>query len=158
MPGTVRSAAGPRPVQAVLDANFKIVPGSQRANWISGPPRRDIAWPDPEGGVEVTVSAGDVVLFDRRLWHARSDNYSPYTRKAMFFGYTDRWIAMRDENDGIWSRDWAAELTPIQRQLLGGLDDSRGDHAWGHDPESTPLYGWLQERGLLDSANPPLRP
>jgi len=27
-----------------------------------------------------------------------------------------------------------------------------------HHPQDTPLYGWLKERGLLDPANPPLRP
>ena len=138
--------------------NFKVVPGSHLANWISGPPRRDVQWPDPEGAVEVTASAGDAVLFDRRLWHARSDNYSSYTRKAMFFGYTFRWIAIRDENDGIWASDWADRLSPVQRQLLGGLANVGGDHAWGHYPANTPLYSWLAERNLLDPANPPLKP
>jgi ectoine hydroxylase-related dioxygenase (phytanoyl-CoA dioxygenase family) len=141
--------------------NFKVVPGSHLTNWIAGPPRRDVPWPDPEGAIEVTASAGDVVLFDRRLWHARSDNYSSFTRKAMFFGYTFRWIAMRDENDGIWAADWADEFTPVQRQLLGGLFGGRpgdGDHAWGHYPQTTPLHGWLKERGFLDPANPPLKP
>ena len=33
-------------------------------------------------------------LLDRRLWHARSDNRSPHTRKAMFFGYTFPWVAI----------------------------------------------------------------
>lgn len=138
--------------------NLKVVPGSHVANWISGPPRRDVPWPDPDGATEVTVSAGDVVLFDRRLWHARSDNYSPHTRKAMFFGYTLRWIASRDENDGIWSADWADALNPVQRQLLGGLENTDGDHAWGHYPARTPLHGWLKDRNLLDPDNPPLRP
>lgn len=138
--------------------NLKVVPGSHVANWISGPPRRDVPWPDPDGATEVTVSAGDVVLFDRRLWHARSDNYSSYTRKAMFFGYTLRWIASRDENDGIWRAGWADALTPVQRQLLGGLEDTDGDHAWGHYPARTPLHGWLKARNLLDPDNPPLRP
>lgn len=138
--------------------NFKVVPGSHLANWIPGPPRRDVPWPDPEGAVEVTVSAGDAVLFDRRLWHARSDNYSAHTRKAMFFGYTYRWIAVRDENDGIWTTDWAARLSPVQRQLLGGLEDADGDHAWGHYPSATPLHGWLKARDMLDPANPPLKP
>jgi ectoine hydroxylase len=137
--------------------NFKVVPGSHLTNWISGPPRRDVEWPDPQGAIEVTASAGDVVLFDRRLWHARSDNYSTYTRKAMFFGYTFRWIAMRDENDGIWSSDWADQITPVQRQLLGGIRPGDGDHHWGHYPEDTPLYGWLKERDLFDPANPPLK-
>jgi ectoine hydroxylase len=138
--------------------NFKVVPGSHRTNWIAGPPRRDLVWPDPDGAVEVTASPGDVVLFDRRLWHARSDNYSKYTRKAVFFGYTYRWIAIRDENDSIWSSPLAGRLSPVQRQLLGGLGRDDGDHAWGHEPGSTPLYGWLAERGLLDPGNPPLRP
>jgi ectoine hydroxylase len=138
--------------------NFKVVPGSHTQNWIDGPPRRDVEWPDPEGAIEVCANAGDVVVFDRRLWHARSDNYSDITRKAMFFGYTLRWIAIRDENDGIWSSDWADQLNPVQRQLLGGLKDTDGDHMWGHYPETTPLYGWLKENGYLDSSVPPLKP
>jgi ectoine hydroxylase len=144
-------------VSAPGRGNFKIVPRSHLTNWIDGPPRRDVQWPDPRGALEVTVSAGDAVLFDRRLWHARSDNYSAFTRKAMFFGYTYRWIAIRDENAAIWTGDWADQITPVQRQLLGGLGRD-GDHAWGHDPSTTPLYGWLGERGLLDAGNQALRP
>jgi len=98
------------------------------------------------------------VLFDRRLWHARSDNHSQVTRKAMFFGYTYRWIAMRDENQAVWDRRRGGELTPVQRQLLGRAGDGGGDDAWGHYPQRTPLHGWLNERGLLDPDNPPLRP
>jgi len=138
--------------------NMKVIPGSHRANWIAGPPRRDVPWPAPEGAIEVTASPGDVLLFDRRLWHARSDNYSQVTRKAVFFGYTYRWVAVRDENARFLAAPEAARLSPVQRQLLGGLDRVDGDHAWGHYPESTPLYGWLSERGLLDPASPPLRP
>jgi ectoine hydroxylase len=145
-------------VSAPGRGNMKVVPGSHRVNWISGPPRRDVEWPDPEGAIEVTASPGDVVLFDRRLWHARSDNYSPHTRKAVFFGYTFRWVAIRDENDGIWSSDLAGRLSPVQRQLLGGLAGADGDHAWGHYPSATPLYHCLKRRELLDAANPPLRP
>lgn len=137
--------------------NLMVVPRSHRVNRIAGPPSRDVVWPDPEGAVEVTAHPGDVVLFDRRLWHARSDNYSYHTRKAMFFGYTYRWIAMRDQNEDIWRRNLDGELTPVRRQLLGGLGGD-GDHAWGHDPRNTPLYGWLEERGLLDPGNPPLKP
>ena len=137
--------------------NFKVVPGSHRANWIAGPPSRNVVWPDPEGAVEVLASPGDAVLFDRRLWHARSDNHSPSPRKAMFFGYTYRWIAMRDENHRIRLSGLDEQLTPVQRQLLGGTGHG-GDHAWGHYPQTTPLYGWLEERGLLDPGNPPLKP
>lgn len=61
----------------------------------------------PGGATELTASPGDAVVFDRRLWHARPDNYSCYTRKAMFFGYTFRWVAIRDQNDAVWSADLA---------------------------------------------------
>ena len=138
--------------------NLKLVPGSHLVNWIDGPPRRDIEWPDPEGAVEVTAEPGDVVFFDRRIWHARSRNYSPHTRKAVFFGYTYRWTAIRDDNAPIWASDWSARLNPVQRQLLGGVEAGDGDHAWGHYPDRTPLHEWLRERGLLDPANPPLKP
>jgi hypothetical protein len=146
-------------VSAPGRGNFKVVPGSHRTNWIAGPPRRDMEWAEPAGAVEVTAAPGDVVLFDRRLWHARSGNRSYLTRKAMFFGYTYRWIAMRDSNQALWSAGGPGPaLTPVQRQLLGGLSSVDGDHAWGHEPGSTPLHGWLTERGLLDPGNPALRP
>jgi hypothetical protein len=46
----------------------------------------------------------------------------------------------------------------VQRQLLGGAGDGSGDHAWGHHPETTPLYGELQRQGCLDSSIPALIP
>lgn len=67
-------------------------------------------------------------------------------------------VAARDENGGIWAAGWADRLSPVQRQLLGGLEDTDGDHAWGHYPSGTPLYGWLRERNLLDPSSPPLKP
>jgi ectoine hydroxylase-related dioxygenase (phytanoyl-CoA dioxygenase family) len=142
--------------------NFKVVPGSHTKNWIDGPPRRDVEWPDPEGAIEVCANPGDVVVFDRRLWHARSDNYSDITRKAMFFGYTMRWIAIRDEIAGADDPEWVASLSPVRQQLLGHIGkgipgELEGDHHWGHYPKTTPLYGWLDERGMLVHDNPPLR-
>jgi ectoine hydroxylase len=142
--------------------NFKIVPGSHLTNWIDGPPRRDVEWPDPEGAIEVQVNAGDVVFFDRRLWHCRTNNYSQITRKAMFFGYTLRWIAIRDEIAGADDPEWVRSLSPVRQQLLGHIGKGipgqlEGDHAWGHYPSTTPLYGWLNERNLFEADNPPLR-
>jgi ectoine hydroxylase len=142
--------------------NFKILPGSHRTNWIDGPPRRDIEWPDPKGAIEVQVHAGDAVFFDRRLWHCRTNNYSDITRKAMFFGYTLRWIAIRDEIAGADDPEWVQSLSPVRQQLLGHIGkgipgELEGDHHWGHYPRTTPLYGWLDERDLFDNDNPPLR-
>jgi hypothetical protein len=143
--------------------NFKVVPGSHVQNWIDGPPRRDVKWPEPKGAIKVCAKPGDAVFFDRRLWHARSDNYSEVTRKAMFFGYTLRWIAIRDEVEALHASPDFAGLSPVRQQLLGGIGrgidgQAEGDHSWGHHPQTTPLHGSLKERNLLDPANPPLRP
>ena len=91
--------------------------------------------PDPPGTIEVLARPGDVVLFDRRLWHARLDNHSAITRKAVFFGYTYRRIRSRDHpppDDG--------RLSAAQRRLLGLLPDQSPDDAWRHSPEHVPLY------------------
>jgi ectoine hydroxylase len=134
--------------------NFKVVPGSHTTNWIDGPPRRDMAWPDPPGAIEVVAQPGDALFFDRRLWHARSDNRSTITRKAVFVGYTYRWIRSRD----LVPAPNSADFTPVQRQLLGLLDEPDADHAWGHDPATVPLHELLRRAGRLDGAVPALKP
>jgi ectoine hydroxylase len=68
------------------------------------------------------------------------------------------WTSVRDDPAAIRASARFGRLTPVQQQLLGGAEDVGGDHAWGHDPATTPLYGWLKEQGFLDPANPPLRP
>jgi ectoine hydroxylase len=138
--------------------NFTVLPGSHTTNWLPGPPERDIPWPTPEGAIQITANPGDVVVFDRRLWHARSDNYSDVTRVAAFFGYTYRWIAGRDDDAGLPARSEWQTFTEVQRQLLGGSGDPSGDHLWGHEPRTTPLYLELARRGLLDSSIPALIP
>lgn len=145
-------------VSAPGRGNLMVIPGSHRTNWLPGPPRRDVQFERPAGAVEVRVAPGDAIVFDRRIWHARSDNHSPITRMAAFFGYTYRWVRIRDAVSGLPSRLWWDGLTPVQQQLLGHCGDGSGDHAWGHDPATTPLYGELARRGLLDGSCPALIP
>jgi len=150
-------------VSAAGRGNLMVIPGSHRRNRIDGPPRPDIRWPDPQGAIEVRARLGDAVFFDRRLWHARSDNYSGVTRKAIFFGYSPRWVAIRDQVDELHASASIDAESPVRRQLLGvpGLGlagQAEGDHRWGHYPSTTPLYTVLSERGLLTASFPPLRP
>jgi hypothetical protein len=126
--------------------NLRVVPGSHRMNRIDGPATRDAAWPDPPGAVEIRANAGDALLFDRRLWHARSINRSETTRIAVFFAYTYRWVLPRDRTPPR-----AAHYTAVERQLLNLDDGVDGDHAWGHDPARVPLHGLLERAGLLQS-------
>jgi hypothetical protein len=138
--------------------NFTVLPGSHLTNWLPGPPSRGVPWPPPAGARQITANPGDLVVFDRRLWHARSDNYSPITRVGAFFGYTYRWVAGRDDVAGLpHTAEWAG-FSAVQRQLLGHAGDGSGDHAWGHSPGTTPLYGELKSRGHLDSSIPALIP
>ena len=133
--------------------NMKLVPGSHAANRIDGPPSRDVEWPDPPGTIEAVANAGDVILFDRRIWHARSDNRSDVVRRVVFFAYSYRWTVTRDVppvDDG--------SFTPVQRQLLGLLPDVDGDHAWGHFPSKVPLHELLKRADLLSTLGPPLPP
>jgi ectoine hydroxylase-related dioxygenase (phytanoyl-CoA dioxygenase family) len=136
--------------------NLMVIPGSHKTNWLPGPPKRDIEWPVPDGAIQVTVNAGDVVFFDRRIWHARSDNHSDVTRKVVFLGYTYRWIAIRDEVAQLPEESWWNKLNSVQQQLLGGTGRGDGDHHWGHYPEDTPLYVELRDLGLLNPDYPPL--
>jgi ectoine hydroxylase-related dioxygenase (phytanoyl-CoA dioxygenase family) len=94
---------------------LRVVPGSHRSDTL---PREC----EPADAVPVLVEAGSAVIFDRRLWHARGDNFSERTRKALFYGYTHRWIRPRDELNIDPQR--LARLTPLRRQLLGLADDT----------------------------------
>lgn len=139
-------------VSAAGRGNLTLVPGSHRRKWLAGPPEPTTPWPRPVGAVELTARPGDAVLFDRRLWHTRSENHSDLVRKVVFLGYTFRWIAIRDDVADIARHDWFAELSPVRRQLLGESDGS-GDDRWGHRPDRVPLYVELREQGLLDPHN-----
>lgn len=136
--------------------NLTLIPGSHRTKWLPGPPDPTTPWPAPEGAVELTARPGDAVIFDRRLWHTKSDNYSDVVRKVVFLGYTFRWVTIRDDVGGITEQPWYAALGPVARQLLGEgptPDDGSGDHQWGHRPDEVPLYTMLRDQGLLDPAN-----
>ena len=132
----ISGALSPDEVAAAREA---VVPGSHLVNWIDGPPRRDIEWPDPGGAIEVTAGPGDAVFFDRRIWHARSRNYSEHTRKAVFFGYTYRWTAIRDDIAPLRASAWFGRLAPVQQQLLGGGRGRRRGPRVGPRPGPHPV-------------------
>jgi hypothetical protein len=116
--------------------NLRVLPGSHLHDTLERPPSPDVEWPEPPGVVEVLAEPGDLLLFDRRLWHRRSPNRSALTRHAVFVAYTYRWILSRDprpEGDPSWS--------PVRRQLLG-VDDAEADNAWGRFPDEVPLSSW----------------
>ena len=98
-----------------------VVPGSNR--YIGTPPT------DPDtggarGAIGMRYGPGAAFLFEQRTYHGPGHNYSGKPRQTIFigYGYGYRWvkpmdyIAMPDE--------LVARGNPIQRQLLGVVDDA----------------------------------
>ncbi|MGH2808160.1 MAG: phytanoyl-CoA dioxygenase family protein, partial [Actinomycetota bacterium] len=108
--------------------NLKVVPGSHRRNRLARP-RDGAPLVDPRGAIELCVPPGAAVIFDRRLWHSRSDNRSRVTRKVLFLGYTYRWIRARDDYPIDWSAEPFVNMSPLRKQLLGGGEDAMS--FWG---------------------------
>ena len=124
--------------------NLRVIPGSHLQNRLSRPERADLPAPPPPGAVDVLARPGTAVVFDRRVWHARGDNTSRLTRRALFLGYTFRWIRGRDSYPV--SAPWFEELSPVRRQLLGV--SATADGHWLPVDEDVPLRAWMSERGL----------
>jgi ectoine hydroxylase-related dioxygenase (phytanoyl-CoA dioxygenase family) len=124
--------------------NLRVIPGSHLQNRLSRPERPDLPAPPPPGAVDVLARPGTAVVFDRRIWHARGDNTSRYTRRALFLGYTFRWIRARDSYPV--TAPWFAGLSPVRRQLLGA--SATADGHWMPADEDVPLRAWMSERGL----------
>ena len=118
--------------------NFCVVPGSHLRNRLEY-----LDEGDPPGAMPVCVKPGTAVLFDRRLWHAPSPNTSEVTRKAVFYGYSYRWLRPRDN---LRIEDYPDCTDPIRRQLLGASRDGHGYSS--PEPEDVPLRQWLEEHGV----------
>jgi len=127
--------------------NFMCIPGSHKTSRLHRPDDLRADFEQPPGAIEVCANKGDVVLFDRRLYHGRSDNYSDITRRCLFIGWTYRWIAPHEDRILTPQHPWWKELTPIQQQLLGAGKNSLS--FWGIG-DTFPLRESLRERGLLD--------
>jgi ectoine hydroxylase len=115
-------------VETPDEGALRVIPGSHLRDTLA----KDR---EPEEATPLLVSAGSAVVFDRRLWHARGDNVSERTRKALFYGYTYRWIRPRDDL-GLTAEQFAG-LDPVRRQLLGAGTSALG--YWIPTEEDVPL-------------------
>ncbi|AIE84488.1 phytanoyl-CoA dioxygenase family protein [Fimbriimonas ginsengisoli] len=117
--------------------NFWVVPGSQLSDSLPMPPD---GVGQPDGAVPVLVKAGSAVLFDRRLWHTASPNWSDVTRKVLFYGYGYRWIRTKDDMtvQSLWPN-----CDPIRKQLLGFGETCNGFYT--PQDADVPLRVWLRE-------------
>jgi ectoine hydroxylase-related dioxygenase (phytanoyl-CoA dioxygenase family) len=130
---------------------MRVVPGSHHADTL--PTHRE-----PADARPLLVRAGSAVVFDRRLWHARGDNHSDTTRKALFYGYTYRWIRPRDEL--ALEPSLLARVSSVRRQLLGAATGVSGH--WLPQAEDVPLRDvdqprWTREPPTMASRPPAKR-
>ena len=90
------------------------------------------------------------MFFDRRIWHSASANYWVEPRKALFYGYSYRWLRPRDDMTvaHYWDR-----LDPIRRQLFGAAPSGGYGYTSPTD-EDVPLRGWLREHVGEEAAAP----
>lgn len=124
-------------VSAPGRGNFAVVPGSQQTRTLEPSQNGD---PNPRGTLEVLGKPGDALIFDRRLWHAGSPNWSEQTRKVLFYGYAYRWLRPKCAMDT--SRVWDI-CGPIRRQLLGACTATNG--YFDPQPDDVPLRAWMEE-------------
>jgi ectoine hydroxylase-related dioxygenase (phytanoyl-CoA dioxygenase family) len=80
-------------------------------------------------------------MFDRRIWHAAGLNFSDVTRRALFLGYSYRWLKPRDNMTVAHYMD-KADL--IRQQLLGASPNG-GFGFTSPTDEDVPLKVWLEQ-------------
>jgi hypothetical protein len=135
--------------------NTLLLPASPITDELAAPPDSHSC---PAGAVPLRVPAGAALLLDRRLWHSRSPNFGPHTRKVLWYGYSYRWLRPKDD---MTVSQLLGRVDPIRRQLLGA-----GSANSAYDPEEAdvPLMTWLQEHDSDDGrwsphhAKPQARP
>jgi hypothetical protein len=141
----------------------QMIPGSHLNNHMYRPTDPEEIAKGAPGAVPWLAKPGDAFLFDRRLWHSRSRNRSNVTRKMLFMSYTYRWIRPVDDMPIDRDSEWYANLTPVQRQLIGdAFGELKVQNMWGVGDggwvdDTIPLRAELKARGLLDRNIPWLR-
>ena len=118
--------------------NFHVVPGSHLHNKLKFP--NDPA-ADPPDAIPICTQPGDAVFFDRRLWHAAGRNISDYSRKALFYGYSYRWLKPRDD---MTVSHYMNGADPVRKQLLGASPNG-GFGFTSPTDEDVPLKTWIEE-------------
>ena len=118
--------------------NFWMIPGSHLQSGLRIRPGSAGMVP---GAQPVVANAGDALIFDRRLWHSGSPNYSSTTRQALFYAYAYRWV--RPYDSPLRGDPVLAATDPIRRQLLDTIGDEVGPYEV--TDETVPLRAWLAE-------------
>ena len=98
---------------------------------------------------DLTLNAGDAVLFENRIFHTAAPNRSDRVSRVLIYGYAYRWLKPEVYLD-IPDEELLKKADPITRQLLGGYRDvdtvpwAIQDWAKSHGVEPEPV-AWTME-------------
>jgi hypothetical protein len=95
----------------------RIVPGSHRSSLLPNESVHDVYAPHPEE-IVVEGKAGDVLVFNGHCWHTGGANVTDKKRRAILAHYLRGDILLGPKRRQHISPDYAARLTPKERQLL----------------------------------------
>lgn len=109
-----------------------IVPGSHLAE--ARPSDDDLA----RRGVQVTGTAGGVVLFDSNLWHSAMPNLTPSPRKALTLTFTRPFVKQQMDYPRLLGEDFTD--APRLRQVLGYNARVPVDHDQWYQPPEKRMY------------------
>jgi hypothetical protein len=104
------------------DGGTCVVPGSHKSNLphpLFDTPfgeRADATSEDVEGGIEVTMKAGDALLFVDSIAHGATARTNPGERRAVIYRYGPRWATTR--YGYRYSEDLLTRLSPRRREIL----------------------------------------
>nr|VFK30955.1 MAG: Ectoine hydroxylase-related dioxygenase, phytanoyl-CoA dioxygenase (PhyH) family [Candidatus Kentron sp. MB]VFK30968.1 MAG: Ectoine hydroxylase-related dioxygenase, phytanoyl-CoA dioxygenase (PhyH) family [Candidatus Kentron sp. MB]VFK76807.1 MAG: Ectoine hydroxylase-related dioxygenase, phytanoyl-CoA dioxygenase (PhyH) family [Candidatus Kentron sp. MB] len=121
--------------------NTYIVPKSHLATAQPAPTDQDNLL---EGAIPFCCKSGTAMIFDQRMWHTVTPNYSDITRKVLFLAYGFRWLRPMDKMN---TDHFSGLREPVRRQLLD-LDvtyhNGISSHYW-MTPNDVPLLSWFKE-------------
>ena len=101
---------------------------------------------DPDGVVDLCPRAGDVFLFENRVFHTSAPNLSSCTSKVIILGYSYRWMGGRCDQMSLVQPAARVldQVDGIRRQLLGGTGDELLEWARQHGIAPDP-FAWTME-------------
>jgi ectoine hydroxylase-related dioxygenase (phytanoyl-CoA dioxygenase family) len=94
---------------------------------------------------DLTLNAGDAVLFENRIFHTAAPNRSDRVSRVLMYGYAYRWLKPEVYLD-VPDKRLLEKADPITRQLLGGYRDV--------DTVPWALQRWARSHGVEPEAIP----
>jgi ectoine hydroxylase len=88
---------------------------------------------------DLTLNAGDAILFENRIFHTAAPNLSNRVSKVLMYGYAYRWMKPEVYLEVSDERQ-LNQVDPITRQLLGGYRDV--------DTPPWALQRWAKRHGV----------